>query len=73
MRADLQEFGSGSRITTSKSHESFGFPVSIKFIFTLYYSLLGASLVAQMVKNLPAMQETWVRSLGPEDALEKGM
>ena len=29
--------------------------------------------MAQMVKNLPAMQETWVRSLGWEDALEKGM
>ena len=27
---------------------------------------------AQIVKNLPAMQETWVRSLGWEDALEKG-
>ena len=26
-----------------------------------------------MVKNLPAMQETWVRSLGREDLLEKGM
>ena len=26
-----------------------------------------------MVKNLPAMQETWVPSLGPEDPLEKGM
>ena len=32
-----------------------------------------ASLVAQMVKNLPAVQETWVRSLGQEDPLEKGM
>ena len=31
------------------------------------------SLVAQMVKNLPAMQETWVWSLGSEDPLEKGM
>ena len=31
-----------------------------------------ASLVAQMVKNLPSMQETWVRSLGWEDPLEKG-
>ena len=31
-----------------------------------------ASLVAQMVKNLPAMRETWVWSLGWEDALEKG-
>ena len=33
----------------------------------------GASPVAQMVKNLPAMQETWVQSLGQEDPLEKGM
>ena len=33
----------------------------------------GASLVAQMVKNLPAMQETGVQSLGQEDPLEKGM
>ena len=32
-----------------------------------------ASLVAQMVKNLPAMWETWVQSLGQEDPLEKGM
>ena len=31
-----------------------------------------ASLVAQLVKNLPAMPETWVRSLGWEDPLEKG-
>ena len=31
-----------------------------------------ASLVAQLVKNLPAMGEIWVRSLGWEDALEKG-
>ena len=31
-----------------------------------------ASLVAQLVKNPPAMQETWVRSLGREDPLEKG-
>ena len=31
------------------------------------------SLVAQMVNNLPAMQETWVLSLGWEDTLEKGM
>ena len=31
-----------------------------------------ASLVAQLVKNLSAMQEAWVRSLGWEDPLEKG-
>ena len=35
--------------------------------------LLTASLVIQRVKNLPAVQETWVRSLGQEDSLEKGM
>ena len=29
--------------------------------------------MAQIVKNLPAMQETWVQSLGREDPLEKGM
>ena len=38
--------------------------------YPLQYSL--ASLVAQVVKNPPAMWETWVRSLGWEDALEKG-
>ena len=32
-----------------------------------------ASLVTEMVKNLPAIQETWVQSLGQEDPLEKGM
>ena len=35
--------------------------------------MFGASLVAQMIKNLPAVQDTWVRSLGQEDPLEKGM
>ena len=39
--------------------------------YLLQYS--WASLVAQLVKNLPAMQETWVQSLGWEDPLEKGM
>ena len=38
--------------------------------YPLHYS--WASLVAQLVKNLPAMQETWVQSLGWEDPLEKG-
>ena len=32
-----------------------------------------ASLVAQTVKDLPAVQETWILSLGWEDPLEKGM
>ena len=34
---------------------------------------MWASLVAQTVKNPPAMQEMWVQSLGWEDPLEKGM
>ena len=34
--------------------------------------LLKASLVAQIINNLPAMQETWVRPLGGEDPLEEG-
>ena len=35
--------------------------------------LLWASRVTQLVKNLPATQETWVQSLGQADSLEKGM
>jgi len=38
--------------------------------YPLQYSWV--SLVAQLVKNLPAVLETWVRSLGWEDSLEKG-
>ena len=34
---------------------------------------IGLSLVAQQLKCLPAMRETWVRSLGLEDSLEEGM
>ena len=40
--------------------------------FTVKFSLNRASLVAQLVKNPPAVQETWVASLGWEDPLEKG-
>jgi len=47
----------------SSSRERIGYP--------LQYSL--ASLVARTVKNPPAMQETWVQSLGWEDPLEEGM
>ena len=42
--------------------EGIGFPLQNSWI----------SLVAQLVKNPPAMWETWVRSLGWEDPLEKG-
>ena len=35
-----------------------------------FNTILGLSLVAQTVKNMPEMWETWVRSLGREDPLE---
>ena len=52
----------------------FNFPLSIalSICFPLWV-VFGASLVAQRLKHLPAMWETWVRSLGREDALEKEM
>ena len=43
--------------------EEIGYPLQYSWLF----------LVTQTVKNLPAMQETWVQSLGWEDPLEKGM
>ena len=42
-------------------------------VMSLLFNMLWASLVAQMVKRLPAMQETWVWSLGWEGLLEKEM
>ena len=39
----------------------------------VYILFLGDSLVAQTVKRLPTMRETWVHSLGREDPLEKEM
>ena len=42
--------------------EGIGYPLQYSWVF----------LVAQMVKNPPTMQETWVQSLGREDPLEKG-
>ena len=43
-----------------------------RIIFIMHFISIGASLVAQTVKNLPAMQETHVQSLSWEDSLEKG-
>ena len=47
------------------------FPYLVDVII-LPFGISWASLVAQLVKNPPAMRETWVRSLGWEDRLEKG-
>ena len=65
--------------TVTKSHRMF--ITHILFLLTflklflklILYIYIWASLVAQRLKHLPAMQETWVRSLGWEDPLEKGM
>ena len=52
---------------------SFVFLLLSLIIFNISILLmLRASLVAQLVKNPPAMWETWVRSLGWDDPLEKG-
>ena len=45
--------------------------LDINFYLFINYMRNWASLVAQSVKNLLAMQETWVRFLGREDSLEK--
>ena len=46
--------------------------ISFTFLIVLTLGLHWACLVAQLVKNLPVMQETPVRFLGREDPLEKG-
>ena len=45
----------------------------VQFFSCIALMIVSASLVARMVKNLPAMQETWVTSLGQEDPLDKEM
>ena len=59
-------------IYQSISYHLFIFSHHLEFLYVPHL-LLGASLVAQTVKHLPAMQETQVQSLGREDPLEKEM
>ena len=47
--------------------------IIVIFLFLILNYQSEASLMAQLVKNLPAMQETWVRSLGWEDPLEESI
>ena len=47
-------------------------PPHLRIIIYSPIKMTGTSLVAQLLKNPPPMQETWVRSLGWEDPLEKG-
>ena len=50
---------------------SLGYPFLLFVLLYFPKSIPRASLVAPMVKNLPAVRETWVQSLGWEDPLEK--
>ena len=51
---------------------SFSLFLNILIFLIVLNTGFGVFLVAQLVTNLPAMQETWVQSLGWEDPLEKG-
>ena len=58
-----RQFNKERTVSSTNDAETSGYPHGPK---------KGASLVAQMVKNLPAMQETPVQFLGQKDNLEKG-
>ena len=60
----------GNRFTSRASRKKNN-PVDIFILVQL--DLYWASLIAQLVKNVPAMQETWVQSLGQEDPMEMEM
>ena len=64
-------FYTGTKIR-NHLHVYNGLPLPLKY-YTEIKMIIGASLVAQQVKNLPVMQETQVRSLGQENPLEKEM
>ena len=79
LEANTVEMGFPDRSVGKESSCNAGDPSSIPGVgrsagegigYPLQYS--WASLMAQLVKNPPAMQGTWVRSLGWEDPLEKG-
>ena len=62
--------GKSEKISTNNGYYS---EVAVKWIFTLDFIVIGLPMVAQTVKNLPAVEKTWVWLLGQEDPLEKGM
>ena len=63
--------------TLQSFHGLLGFMLSQEWprvvLYNSIYRIIRASLIAQLVKNLHAVQETWVRYLGREDPLEKEM
>ena len=60
-------------LVSSGLRNAFLFSISFFCFFKVQPQFAPASLVAQMVKNPPAMQENWVRPVGWEDPLEEGM
>ena len=63
-----------SVFVSSASMEARKLPgIYIVFNHCIAFHCVRASLVAQVVKHVPVVQETWVQSLGQEDPLEKGM
>ena len=60
-------------VEATRTLDTLSIPGQPRDLLTCSLELTRASLVAQMVKNLPAIQKTCVRSLGWENSLEKGM
>ena len=60
-------------LVTALSHATLSFSMFLSPLRTIFFPSIEASLVAQLVKNLPAVQESQVQSLGQEDPLEKEM
>ena len=71
----LQGFPSGSAVKNlpANAGDAGSIPRSGRLLDKEMATHSRASLVAQMVKNLPTMQETWIRSLSREDPMEKEM
>ena len=74
--ADVGNLISGSSVFSNSSFNMWKFTVHVLLKpglenFKHYFTIMWTSLVDQMVKHLPTMQETQVRSLGWEDSLEK--
>ena len=70
---DLDCLLMGTPWAGNKGKQISSYRVTQSIIYCVLTKNIRTSLVAQMVKNLLAMQETWVPSLGVEDPLEKGM
>ena len=69
----IQRCGSKNSLGNSCFFSAVVYVVTYFNFFSPFFSLHWASLVAQMINNLPAMQETQVPALGQEDLLEKEM